>query len=341
MRPFLYTGLFLSILFGFYNITNAQTLGLLATVEISLLPEYPQAGQVVQATVSSASESVRSSTIVWLLDEEIQQQESGGDTFIFTAGDVGSSKSLGVLVKTPDGQVLVKTIAIQPAETTLLWEAETYTPFFYRGRSLYSSGSTIRAEAFSNFVDLDGNQINSNELIYTWSKNGTVLGSLSGIGASTLITEGPKFFGTYILAVEVATKNGTQVARSAALVETQDPQIVLYENDPLIGVKFHSAIQKNYFSAGESQMTVQATPYFMDTTNVNSRELDYSWKVNGVEVFGEQESPSVLNIQLSSNEDIATRINIVINHARHLLQTGKGDFNITFEGNARNSLFGF
>ena len=340
MRAVLYTGLFLTLAVSFASVSYGQVLGSLATVEISLQPEYPQPGQLVQATVSSSSENVRAATVVWLLDNEIVQQEEGVPSYTFTAGDIGSSQTLGVLVKLPSGQVLAKTINIQPAQVTLLWEANTYTPPFYEGRALYSSGSSIRAEAIPNFIDENGEVYDADSLIYTWSKNGTVLGDVSGVRAKSIITSGPKFFGNYILGVEVATPDGTQIARSAARVETQEPMVKLYVNDPLIGVEYHKAINSNLGLSGSSQIEVQAVPFFMDIIHENDEYLDYSWHVNGVEVFGRQNSPSLLNIQLSTQERVSTNIRVVIDHALHLLQTGKGDFDVVFEGSARNSLFG-
>ncbi|QSH39184.1 hypothetical protein JXR01_02660 [Candidatus Kaiserbacteria bacterium] len=343
MRFFLYTGLLFSLLLSFQNFTYAQTIDSLAGIEISisLSPELPQSNQEVTATVSSSNENVRTATIVWLLDNEVQQQKPGGIDFTFTTGNVGSSQQVSVLVKTATGAVFTKSVLITPAEVTLFWEGDTYVPPFYNGRALYSSGSSIRAEALATFRNEKGETYNASELIYTWSKNGTVLGSLSGIGANTLLTEGPKFFGDYILAIEVATPDGIQRAQSATRIKTQDPQVILYEKNPLTGVQYHAAIDGNHIFAESSQIEVQAIPYFMDARNENDENLLYSWNINGTKVFGVQDAPSVLTIQLSGDEDAATSVDVTIDHLTHLLQVAKSTFNIVFEGSARNSLFGF
>jgi len=338
---------FASILFVFLFLagsgvgsTHAQVLGTLATVSISLSPEHPQPGQQVTATVSVASEDVRAATIVWLLNSALEEQGPGQTTFTFTAGSVNTSQTIGVLVKTRSGQTLSKTLTIRPSQVTLVWEADTYTPAFYRGRALYSSGSTIRVEAIPYFVNIQGRRYDASELIYTWSRNITVLGNQSGVGRSSLVTQGPKFFGTDIISVEVSTPDGTQVARSAAQIRTIDPTVTLYERDPLLGTLYFRAITSSYTFGGSSQFEVQAVPYFMDAKNENSDALQYSWRVNNTSVAGLREAPSILNIRLDSEEDIDTRINVVIDHARHLLQTAKGSLRVSFEGSARNSLFG-
>ncbi len=343
MRAFLQIGLlgiFTVFLFNFQGLVHAQTLDSLTTIRISLSPPQPQSGQLVTATVSSTTEDTQNATIVWLLDEEIQQQEAGGVSFSFIVGDVGSSQSLGVLVKTQSGQVITKAITIQPSQVTLLWEADTYTPPFYQGRSLYTSGSTIRAEAAANFVNSVGKQYLPSDLLYTWSKNGTVIGSSSGVNRATLVTDGPKFFGNYILSVVVRSPDGLQIARSSARIETIDPLILLYESDPLIGIKYHAAIGSNQSFARSALFEVQAVPYFMDTESPNRSFLNYAWSVNNTNVLGVADSPSTLVVQLSAEESIATRIQVIVDHAQYLLQTGRGSFNVTFEGSARNSLFG-
>ncbi len=321
------------------SLSYAQIAGNLSGVDIALSPVYPQTGTTVTASVSSSNINIQSATIVWLLDGEIQQGV-GSTNFSFTVEDVGSSQTLGVLVQTPTGQALAKTITIRPSEVTLLWEANTYTPPFYQGRSLYTSGSTIRAEAIANFVDNNGKPYRSSELLYTWSKNGTVLGSSSGVNRATLVTSGPKFFGNYILSVTVRAPDGLQTSRSSARIETIDPIILLYENDPLIGIKYHTAIGSAQSLSGATLFKVQAVPYFMDTESANGPFLDYTWSINRTNVLGEENSPSTLSVQLSAEKNIATRIQVIVDHALYLLQTGRGNFDVNFEGSARNSLFG-
>ncbi|MAZ67264.1 hypothetical protein CL652_00645 [bacterium] len=341
MRTLGYIASFFVVLVLFPSTSHAQLLDNLNSVEITLSPEYPKPGQIVQASVFLASENVRTATIVWLLDDEIQQEGAGDDTFRFVAGGVGVPQALGVLVKMPSGQVFAKTLRVIPAEVTLVWEADTYTPPFYKGRSLYSSGSIIRAEAIPNFVDEEGRVYTSPELLYTWSKNGTVLGKMSGIASNAIVVEGPKFFGNFILSVEVSTPDGTQISQSAARIETVDPVIKVYERDPLVGVLYHNAIGSGYSFSGTSQFEVQAEPYFMDTPYPNNDSLRYSWSINGSKVSSIDARPSALLVQLLEEAPVTTTLRVVVDHARHLLQTGESTSEVSFESSARSSLFGF
>jgi len=341
MRLFFFTGIFLGLFFVPLAWTSAQVLPTLGSVEINLTPEHPQPGQLVQATISSASESVRAASIVWLLNDRVELEGPGEVSFSFRAGKAGSTQTVGVLMRTTSGQVLANTLTLQPAQVTLLWEADTYTPPFYQGRSLYSSGSLIRAEAIAEFIDSSGNTYDPSKLIYTWSKNGTVIGGISGVAASSIVTEGPKFLGNYILAVEVQAPDGTQVALSAARIQTTEPIIKLYERDPLIGVMYHTAVSTDHIFSGSSQFEVHASPFFMATQHANASSLNYTWQVNGTRVFGDGDTPAELTLQLSGQDSLRTRIRVAVAHVQHLLQAGEETFAVGFEGSARESLFGF
>ena len=342
MRLLVSAGLIFSLLYVFSigNIVYAQIFESLVSVQISISPKYPQPGQLVTATVSSSSEDLQAAHIIWLLDKEIQQQEVGVDTFLFTAPSVGVVQDLSVLVKIPNGQTLSSSVTIQPAQVTLVWEGDTYTPPFYKGRSLYSSDSLVRAQALPRFANENGDIYKNSALIYTWSRNGTVLGTLSGVGKDSLVTTGPKFLGSYILSVEVATPDGTQIAYSATRIETSEPLIQIYEHDPLVGTKYYDAILENHTFSGASQLEVQVAPYFMDILRANDSYVDYAWFINNTTVSPSRDDKSLLTIQLSRDENISTNIRVIADHSLHLLQTGTGIFNILFEGSARNTLFG-
>jgi len=340
MRTFLYSGLFFALLFSFTATSSAQILPSISPVNITLTPKYPQPGQQVTATVTSNSENVSAATILWVLDDTIEQQEIGGVSFTLDVGDVGTSQTLSVLVRRSNGEIFTAKTIINPSEVTLLWEADTYTPPFYKGRSLFSSGSRVRAEAIVNFISSDGTAYSPEQLNYVWRKDNTVLGSQSGSGSSSLITAGPKFLGEYILSVEVTSPDGMQISRSSVQITTTDPIILLYERDPLTGIQYHNAIGIDHIFTGSSQFQVQASPYYMDAQSENDNALGYSWSINNESVFGLENAPSVLSVQLETDEKIDTTISVNIVHSRHLLQVGEGTFGITFAGSARSSLFG-
>jgi hypothetical protein len=69
---------------------------------------------------------------------------------------------------------------------TLLWEASTYVPPFYKGKSLYSAGADIHVVAIPQVNDSAGNPIPASDLTFKWEMNGDAYADHSGLGRDTL-----------------------------------------------------------------------------------------------------------------------------------------------------------
>src|SRR3990167_742525 len=72
------------------------------------------------------------------------------------------------------------TTVVLAQSVDILWQGDTYTPPFYKGKSLWSNQSRI------TFVAIPQGLGNPASLNYKWTKNGTVLGNINGIGKNTL-----------------------------------------------------------------------------------------------------------------------------------------------------------
>src|SRR3989344_2819964 len=62
----------------------------------------------------------------------------------------------------------------------ILWQGEVYTPPFYQGKTFWSKQSRIPLVAIPQSL---GNPAN---LTYKWTKNGTVLGNVNGVGKNSI-----------------------------------------------------------------------------------------------------------------------------------------------------------
>ena len=310
----------------------------LASVSITTSPEYPRPNQAIEATVTSVSEDLRAATVVWVLNGEVIQESEGNQAVVFTTGDVGVVQTLQALVKTPNGLVLQDTITINPADALVVWEAVTYTPPLYRGRPLYSADAIIAAEAFVIAQDDTGNAIDPNTLIYTWSRNGSVLNDLSGRGAKSIRTQGPKFLGQDLISVEVSRESGQLIANTGALIDTIDPEVVLYEKDPLIGTRYHSAVTSADNLSNATQL--EAVPFFMSARFKNDSSLTYRWRVNGKTVSNDPAQPSILSLVASEANGFGIRVDLTVEHAYNLLQSVNDRWSFSFSGESGGSLFG-
>jgi len=156
-------------------------------VDINLSPEIPEPNQTISAELSGTLVDLDSSDIYWYLDKEIQKHGIGEKSFSFTAGDVDEKKDLEAIVIIPDGRRIDLQRTIEPTNIDLLWEANTYTPPFYRGKALPTYKSSIKVLALPS-----GKNINT-KFIYNWSIDSlnNIAGS-SGYNQKTFTT-----FGSY------------------------------------------------------------------------------------------------------------------------------------------------
>jgi len=340
MRAYMYTIPFLVLLLFFTAFSFVYATEVSVTPQILFSPKYPQPGQTTTARVILHNKDLRTASIVWLLNTKVQQQRVGGTSFTFTIPRVTVPQTLGVLIKPLSGAPIASTITIYPSQVTLLWEGNTYTPPFYEGKKLYSPGATIRAEAVTLFRNANGIILPNTDLVYTWSKNGVVLGDKSGIGANTLITSGPAFLGTDILSVSVTTQNKAQYARSSVEIKTTKPIIRLYQSDPLTGIAYNKALEGKVSIAATSQLELQAVPYFAVTTLLDSPVLNYIWSINSKKVVPTNIVPSKLTIPLKVQQNGIANIRVSVTNLLHLLQNASNSISITFSDSTKNSLFG-
>src|SRR5688572_16598777 len=77
---------------------------------------------------------------------------------------------------------LIPFFNLKAQEVDLLWQAETYTLPFYKGKALWSKESRVKLLAIPRGPGV-GNPLN---LTYKWTKNGTVLGNINGVGKNTI-----------------------------------------------------------------------------------------------------------------------------------------------------------
>ncbi len=158
----------------------------------------------------------------------------------------------------------------------LLWEGESYTPPFYQGGAPWSKQGYISLVAIPNGLGAPRG------LNYKWIKNGTVLGSLSGVGKNTLrildsVLSKPQEF-----RVEIVSSDDDVLARAAFTIRPRNPELMVYENNPLYGILFHRALSGEYSLTG-GEATLSAFPYFFPAESKDAPSLEYVWRSNARE----------------------------------------------------------
>ena len=160
----------------------------------------------------------------------------------------------------------------------ILWQGETYTPPFYKGKTLWSNQSSI------NFVAIPQGLGSPANLDYKWTKNGTVLGNASGVGRNYLPFIDPILSRTQTIKVDIVSNEKGLLASASVSVTPIPPTLVVYENNPLYGLMFHRETTGVHELQGR-EITFTAFPFFFSILDRRDNTVGYEWQTNveGVE----------------------------------------------------------
>ncbi|HEY4510913.1 MAG TPA: hypothetical protein VJG29_00905, partial [Candidatus Paceibacterota bacterium] len=135
---------------GFFLPTTTFALG---PINVRTIPSAPGPQTPTTVRVESFVYDIKAATIAWFLNGELVAEGRGATEYKFTTGGSNEEFSFEVVITTPDGKNFKETLFLRPAAVDILWQAEVYTPPFYKGKALPSQGSKIRAVAIAQFGD--------------------------------------------------------------------------------------------------------------------------------------------------------------------------------------------
>lgn len=303
---------------------EAQSFG--ETLEVSVSPQYPSVGERVFFTAKSVARDLNTTQITWSLDGRVAKQGIGEKNFDFTVGKLGSVYSLTV-----SAGGLSKNIVIRPTEVDLIWETDSYTPPFYKGKALRPFQGNVRFVAIPHFVSSGGVALDAKKLVYTWRNSGVLNPSASGFGRNSLSYSGALISRPLRIEVEVSSQDGGYRGRRVSLVEEVGPSVLLYEDHPLYGTLFGRALAGSdtiELPAGERELKISAVPYFFSADRAESK-LKYSWSVNGVPLGDIDLKDSATFRQEGSAAGIS-RIFLSVENSEEFTQNSSSVFNLRF-----------
>jgi hypothetical protein len=239
-------------------------------VSIALQPEYPRPGEEVTATLNDYRSVAFGNNISWRLNGELIPEGTNRRSVTFTAGDLGTTDRLEVVVVNDRGVGDTFFRNITPIYLDIVFEPQTRTPDFYLGRAIPSTGSLVNATALVN----DGTF--RTDLVYTWRVGQVVVEQGPIRGRNQVTFETPRGDGA-VVRLQVAEPNGTVLASRAVLMPSVHPELHFYEVSSLYGLS-RRPIQTGATMTGNS-FTVRAEPYFLDSRVFNDPDVK-EWEVN-------------------------------------------------------------
>ncbi|KKW19526.1 MAG: hypothetical protein UY63_C0011G0008 [Parcubacteria group bacterium GW2011_GWA2_51_10] len=323
------TAFFLLFLFFVAPLAHAQFLPQSAPnlITVTMRPEHPGPLARIELTAHSSSIDLSRSELRWHANGKLLVSGAGATTAEVVAGPLGSVTSVSVSAQ--DGAARAEGSAVlRPVELDLLWESDSYTPPFYRGRALPSAGSNIRLQAVARLKRAGGTLIPERDIVYTWRRNGSVVASASGKGKSSATLPAPSLFGADTISVSAASTDGVLEGSSSIRIPSLEPILFLYEDHPIFGVLYNRELS-GQSTVAESELTFAAVPYFASTESPDDRNLKWQWRINGREIPADPREPSMLTINADRSFGRA-QIDLLLTHATNWFLQSAGSWAITF-----------
>lgn len=205
----------------------------------------------------------------------------------------------------------------------ILWEGETYTPPFYEGASLWGAQSMIKLVAIPQGI---------NEVVsYVWSRNGTVLGSLSGPERNSLRVEDSIFSKTQSIRVELRNSAGKTIVENSINIAPVAQEVWVYENHPTLGYLFNQAASNSYTIRAD-EINLASFPIHFSVRSKEDPSINFSWRSNARE-DGQNNS---VTYRVPEGESGQTSIRSRIALPQYLKQTAEKNFLIQFGNSNEN-----
>ena len=303
-------------------------------ISIDLSPRYPGPNELVFVSIESFQIDLNKSKIDWSINNSLIESGFGLKNFSFTTGFLGEETSLKIRIEKKNGQIVEKIYSINPGEVDLYYEAETYTPPFYKGKPEYTYQSRLKLIALPNFVDSNGRQISSENVVYKWKINGEVDAANSGTGEDVYYYESGLISGPIQVVLEASPVNSNQIGRIIETISPVDPTILIYEKNPIYGTIFEQNI-KNGFNVEREEIELLAIPYNFSSDIINTG--DFEWRLNGSEIKNFFSNNIIF--RKTDNKASSNNISIQIENPSKILQLQKYSFVLNF--NNSNKEFNF
>ncbi len=301
-------------------------------LDVTVSPETPKPGDDVNIMIEAyGGLDLNSTDVQWLVNGKQQLRGVGEKKFTFNVGNSGiSNVVLNIFPK--DQPQIVRTFTFNPSNVDLLWEAETYTPPFYKGKALFSPESSVTMVAIPNFVN-GSSRVSDSNVVYKWSLDREVQGDNSGYGKNYFKYTADIIPLDRTIDVE-AYPSGDENRKGvgSADLSTKNSFALFYEDNPTNGIMFNYSLggQINLGTRNESKVSV--FPYNFSVPNKDFG-LEYTWYINSEKI----DIPTGINtvtIKRNTSEKVSDASVLVnISNPTHIMQTTQNNLDFLFNNN--------
>lgn len=242
---------------------------------ISVRPEYPTPyGQATISFVSSSLDLANTTMTVSVGNKEIYRGAT--QQINIPLGKEGSVAVVKITIIS-GGISYSETISIQPQDVVVVAEPISSAPPLYLGKPLVPHDGSVRIVAIANFKDAGGKVLNPSTLSYSWTVDNTRIENSSGVGKTAIMVASPYPYRERTVSVIVRSQNGSLVGGDSLSLSAEEPSVHIYQNDPLLGIRFDHALTGQY-PIYDTETTLYAAPFSFSTTQGNPF---IQWFLNG------------------------------------------------------------
>lgn len=266
MRLGLFTTFIIAILFPI--LVGAQSLGDLggtgSSFTISMAPQYPAPySKVTLSFLSSSLDLINAIVTVSANGKKIYK--GSVQPVAVTLGRAGSVVDVTATISS-GGVNYSQTLSIQPQEVVLIAEPISSSPPLYPGKPSVPLEGSVRIVAVANLKNASGKSLGPAALAYAWTVDGMQIANSSGIGKEAIMVASPLQYRERTVSVAVMSTNGVLVGGDSFSFSSLEPLVRIYENDPLLSIRYDHALLNRYAIIG-AESTLYAAPFSLPTTN--------------------------------------------------------------------------
>lgn len=155
--------------------------------------------------------------------------------------------------------------AAVPQQVTLIAEPQASAPALYPGKPGIPLEGQVRFVALAAFKSASGKAIDPTTLNYTWTVDGSTVLASSGVGKAALIVAAPLEYRARTVSVRAENSDGTLSGNASVTFSPVEPVLRIYENDPLLGIRFERALS-GALSIANTEESLYAAPFSFSTS---------------------------------------------------------------------------
>lgn len=297
-------------------------------ISIDISPENPRPGESVTITASAyGGVDMNTSNINWLVDGVSTLRGVGKKSFTFTAAS-GKRTTVDLRIQPQYGPTIARTFKFNPSAVDILWQADTYTPPFYKGKALYTPQADVQFVSMPDITRRNGSKLQPNNSVYKWELDYTADAANSGYGVNSYKYSG-SILGkpTTVNVTAYDPSDSSSVGVGTLELENIQPIVLLYETHPTYGTLFNTAAI-GAFNFGSDDIELGAYPYFYSASRKNNPK--YTWKINGAPITGLSDRQDFIVLQKLSKEEGQSTISVDVSNGDKVLQQAKTSIELLY-----------